>query len=139
MSNSRLDLLPSRGEMGIGIVSYELAKRGWSVLRNVGEKGFNLLAASSKTQRTIEVQTTDPSIKIGKNFRYLTIAFSEAQRRGSDFVILCIYGYPDMFVIPRSAFPKGKNSATVGSIDAGIISPRSEYQAFLNAWGEMEE
>jgi hypothetical protein len=139
MSNCRHDLLPVRGELGIGIVSYELAKRGWSVLRNVGEKGFNLLVAFGKTQRTIEVQTTDPHFKIGKNLRYLTISFSEAQRRGSDFVILCVYGYPDTFVIPRSAFPIGKNSATVGSIDAGIISPRLDYQAYLNAWGKLDK
>lgn len=139
MSIKRLSLLPVLGELGIGIVSYELAKRGWSIMRNIGDKGFNLMITSGKTQQTIEVQTTDPSTKCGKNHRYLSISFSEAQRRGSNFVILCIYEYPEVFVIPRSVFPKCKNSATVGSIEAGMISPRPEYQAYQNAWEGMDQ
>jgi len=59
---TKKDLDGFRGEIGESIVAYELMKRGWNVMRNVGGQGYDLLAVrdSHRVQRRVEVKTTDP-------------------------------------------------------------------------------
>jgi len=55
-----------RGELGESIVAYELMKRKWTVMENLGGQGYDLLAVCDRVQRRIEVKTTDPELKTGK-------------------------------------------------------------------------
>jgi predicted AAA+ superfamily ATPase len=63
---TKKDLDRFRGELGETIVAYELMKRDWEVLKNLGGQGYDLRATRPNISRRIEVKATDPEQKTAK-------------------------------------------------------------------------
>jgi len=136
---TKKDLDRFRGEIGESIVAYELLKRGWNVMKNVGGQGYDLLAIRDhhRVERRVEVKTTDPSLKTGANRNQLTVLLSESEGEAADFLIFYVHGYETFFVIPRSAFPSSR-SITVNIGKDGKIASGSAYEKYRNKWEALD-
>lgn len=137
---SKKDLDRFRGEMGENIVSYELLRRGWNVMKNLGGHGFDLLAKTPNNlvQRQIEVKTTDPGLKTGTAKNQLTVVLSDSEMSAADFCIYYIHGYNTFFIIPRAAFPSGGSITVTVSKKDGLISAGSQFEPYRNQWDSLK-
>ena len=132
---SKKDLDRYRGEIGEAMVAYELLKRGWNVMKNLGGHGYDLFVvhAKQRVERRIEVKTTDPALKTGAARRQLTVVLSQSEKEAADFLIYYIHGYETYFVIPQAAFPSG-GSVTVNIGIDGQIASGSQFEPYRNKW-----
>lgn len=132
---TKKDIDRFRGDIGENIVAYELMKRGWNVMRNVGGQGYDLLAIrdNHRVQRRVEVKTTDPKLKTGKHSKQLTVLLTESESEATDFLIFYIHGYDTFFIIPQNAFPSSR-SVTVSIGKDGKISSGSQFEPYRDKW-----
>jgi predicted AAA+ superfamily ATPase len=122
-----------RGELGESIVAYELMKRKWTVMENLGGQGYDLLAVRDRVQRRIEVKTTDPELKTGRSKNQLTVLLTDKESQEADFLIFYVHGHETYFIIPREAFPSSR-SVTVIVGKNGQIGHGSAYEPYRNKW-----
>lgn len=136
---SKKDLDRYRGEIEESIVAYELLKRNWNVMKNLGGHGYDLLAISNDARitRRIEVKTTDPELKTGAFKGQLTVLLTESEFAAADFLVFYIHGHETFFVIPKSAFPASR-SVTVNVGTDGKIAAGTAYQPYRNKWDELD-
>ncbi len=135
---SKQDLNRLRGDLGETIVAYELMKRDWAVLKNLGGHGYDLLATKPRVSRRVEVKTTDPDLRTGKTKRQLTVVLTESEKDNADFLIFYIHRKEAVFfVIPQKDFPSS-GSVTVSIGKDGEISSGSAYEPFRNRWDLLD-
>jgi len=134
---SKKDLDRFRGDVGETVVAYELLKRGWDVMRNLGGHGYDLLASRARVQRRVEVKCTDPSRKTGRARNQLTVILSKSEQEAADFLVFYVHGFDTFFVIPRSAFPTS-GSVTVFVGRDGHLTTGTAYERFKNGWSALD-
>lgn len=122
-------------DIGEGIVAYELQKRSWQALLNLGGIGYDIFAKKGDVSRRIEVKSIDPNQKAGKYYRYLAQAISDAERRECDFVVVYIHGDSKFFIIPKDRIPSSNYIKMYKRRDGSISS---QYAEFENAWKLLE-
>jgi predicted RNA-binding protein with PUA domain len=121
-------------EIGEHIVAYELQKRGWQVMLNLGGIGFDIFAKKGDVSRKIEVKTTDPGQKVGRYRQHLRQRITDAERNICDFVVVYVHGYNKFLVIPIREIPE-HNSIVMYIGKNGNIK---QYAEFENAWERLE-
>ncbi len=130
------------GDLGEISVSYELKKRGWKVLKNIGGDGFDLLISKGHKTRRLEIKSTDPECQSGKNAKYLSFGASDKQGVEADFLIFYVHGYNTYFLIPLNEkllpLNKSRNGNTVGSIEDCCVKANSKFENFKDCWEILE-
>lgn len=120
-------------EIGEHIVAYELQKRGWQVMLNLGGKGFDIYAKKGDIDQKIEVKAIDPYQKVGKYRQHLRQRVTDAERHECDFVVIYVHGDNKFFVIPIKEI-KEKNTIVMYKGKDGSIRQYAEYE---NAWEKL--
>ena len=121
------------GDIGEHIVAYELQKRGWDVMMNLGV-GFDIYAKKGDVARRIEVKAIDPYERVGKYKRHLRQKVTDAERASCNFVILYVHGDNKFFIIPIKEIPDHNIIVMYRGKDKSI----RQYAEFENRWELLE-
>jgi hypothetical protein len=135
MAKEKKSLSQILTDIGESIVAYELQKKGWQAMRNIGGIGFDIFAKKGDIAKKIEVKSIDPGQKSGRYYRYLTQTVSDAERHECDFVVIYIHGDNKFFIIPKDRIPSSNYIRMYKRRDGSISS---QYAKFENAWDLLE-
>lgn len=95
---------------------YYFNKVGWSVYRNVDEKGYDILLYNEKNggKKKIEVKTRQRIISYSKNKNKTThFTLSQIEKESANFLIAFWFEYNLFFIVPTNQLKQTKSNENI--------------------------